>query len=627
MYKFKFADIGEGLHEGKVAEIYVKLGDTVKEGDSLFSVETDKITSDIPSPTGGVINKILFELGGTVHVGEEIFWIDDGSGPASDSPEPAAAEAKPAAEEHKSSAGDLFGSRRRKPGGSAAAAAPSPAPAPVAAPAPAAVAAPSVAGKVAGKAYTGAVEAEYDVIVIGAGPGGYLAAEEAGKYGLKTLIIEKQYWGGVCLNVGCIPTKALLHATEELYNLEHSHEHNGIVADFKALKIDRQKTWINIQKNKKSVVDKIVGGVKFLMKAAKATSIEGEAKFVGSHELEVNGKVYRGKNIIIATGSLDRKLNLPGFEQAYKDEVVLSSDKLINLDSHLPETLGIIGAGVIGVEFAEVFAMAGTKVTIIQNTDAILANAPLAKEIKTELTNHLKKYGVEFKFNASTTKIEKNQLFFEVGGKEESMKFDKILAAVGRIPTPLNAGEVGIEIGQRNEIIVDDKLMTNVENVYAIGDVTGKNMLAHVAYRHAIRVVESIVGEEEVYPKQEIPGCIYTKPEIAFVGLTEQQAKEAGYDVVTSKYSFSTLGKALASSEGNGFVQLVVDKKYGRILGCHIIGKNSTDYIAEIVLAMDNEISVFEIAATIHPHPTYGEIVWEAARALSLKLNIEKHKK
>ncbi|VEU77825.1 dihydrolipoyl dehydrogenase [Mycoplasmopsis columbinasalis] len=469
------------------------------------------------------------------------------------------------------------------------------------------------------------IDAEFDVIVVGSGPGGYLAAEEAGKQGLKTLIVEKEFWGGVCLNVGCIPTKTLLKSAEVLETIAHAGEY-GVIGNLGDLKIDFEQTWAKMHERKYKVVDQLTKGVQMLMKGSKVATEFGEAKFLSPHVIEVNGKVYKAKNMILAMGSHARKLTmLPGFEKAYEANIALTSKQAINYDSKLPKSIAIVGGGVIGVEFAQVFKTAGAQVTILQNTDSILMG--IDKDAIKEMTKVLTSSGVNIIYNAQTKELNaNNELVYSVDGVDHTIKADVYLIAVGRIPNSQGLKEVGIEVGARGEVVVDQHMRTNVEGVYAIGDLTGQAMLAHVAYQHAITAVESILGFDTVYKNKPIPGCIYTHPEISFTGLTEEQAKEKGIDAFSAKYSFGFLGKAIAAKATTGFAKLVVDKKDGKILGGHIIGANSTDYIAEITLAIEKGLTVFDLTHTIHPHPTFSEIIWECARAAALKLHLE-HKK
>ncbi|BBG41798.1 dihydrolipoamide dehydrogenase [Mycoplasmopsis californica] len=476
-----------------------------------------------------------------------------------------------------------------------------------------------------GVAYTGHIDAEFDAIVVGAGPGGYLAAEELGKSGKKTLIIEKEFWGGVCLNVGCIPTKAMLASAHIIDTLKHAADY-GVVANLEDLKINLEETWRKMHERKAAVVKQISAGVKMLMKGSKVAIEEGEAEWLGSHVVKVNDKVYKGQNIIMAMGSRARKLNLEGFEQGYKDFKVITSREAINWDKELPKSVTIVGGGVIGVEFAQVFATAGSKVTIIQNTDSLLTG--LDKDVIKEITKAFKARGIEVIYGASTTALyDKKELFYTVNGEEKTIESDIYLLAVGRVPSSQNLEKTGVEIGPRGEVIVDEYLRTNVENVYAIGDLTAQNMLAHVAYQHALVAVAHILGHDVKYLlSKPTPGCIYTHPEIAVVGLTEEKAKELGMDVFSSKYAFAYLGKAIATKDTEGFCKLVVDRQSGLIVGGSIIGANATDYIAEIAMAMEHKLSVSDVTYTTHPHPTFNEIVWEAARSAHLKLELEKAK-
>lgn len=613
MYKFKFADIGEGLHEGVVSQIYKKEGDQVNEGDSLFSVETDKITADIPSPKTGKIVKVLMAEGDTIHVGQEIYFIDDGTGetvseeaPKSETKEeaPAAAGASVVGEVKVSDTLLSFDFGPKKPKTES--------PKKPVVESEKKVEEKLLKTAVSGKIYDGKVDQEFDVIVVGSGPGGYLAAAEAGNNGLSTLIVEKEFWGGVCLNVGCIPTKAMLKTAEVFDYLERFSDF-GLDG-----KSDLKISWEKMHQRKADVVNKLVGGVKAIVKSAKATSIFGDAKFVGAREISVNGKVYRGKNVILATGSTDRKLNLAGFEEGYRSGKILTSKEAINL-LEKTDSIVIIGGGVIGVEFAQIFAAAGIKVTILQNLPRLLAN--LDTEISQIITKNLVDKGVKVILNTNILRYENDKVIYEFEGKTESISADKFLVSIGRQANSEGLAEVGIELDARKSVIVDDQCKTNVANVYAIGDLSAKAMLAHVAYRHAVVAVSAILGKSDKYQDKSVPACVYTHPEIAVVGLTEEQAKEQGYDFVVGKASFSHIGKAIASGNAYGFAKLIVDKKYGEIIGAHIIGPVATDMISEIVISIDSEVTIYELANAIHPHPTYSEIIWEAARSAVSKLN------
>ncbi|WP_215741527.1 dihydrolipoyl dehydrogenase [Mesomycoplasma hyorhinis] len=625
MFKFKFADIGEGLHEGVVGEIFVKEGDMVKEGDSLFSVETDKMTSEIPSPATGKVVKILMAQGDTIHVGQEIFHIDDGKGDSAEEAAPAPTTEEPKKEEPQEEGGasvvgevkvsnELFDlSAFTKPKSTTTAEnKPASALSRRAAMRERALAQQAEA-KSKGTTYSGSVDEEFDVIVIGSGPGGYLAASEAGQNGLKTLIVEKEFWGGVCLNVGCIPTKAMLKSVEVLELVNHASDY-GVIGHTVPFKL----SWEKMHQRKRDVVAKLVGGVQGIVRAAKAKSEVGEAEFLASHVIRVNGKVYRGKNLIIATGSTDRRIDLPGFAQAYQSGKVITSKEAINLEKQ-PKSITIVGGGVIGVEFAQIFATAGTKVTILQNLPLILAN--FDSEISKQVSANLEKLGVKIVTNATTQRFENDEVVYTVDNQEHRIKSELTLVSVGRVPNTQGLKEVGLELGPRSELVADEFCKTNVEGVYAIGDVSGKSMLAHVAYRHAVVAVANIVGKKEKYSDKTVPACIYTNPEIASIGLTEEQAKAKGIDFIVGKASYGHIGKAIATNETQGFAKLLVDKEFGEIIGVHILGAVATDIISELVVAVDLETTVYEVADAIHPHPTYSEIVWEAARNAVAKLN------
>lgn len=568
MYEFKFSDIGEGLHQGTVAEVYKNVGDVVKEGDSLFSVETDKMTSDIPCPVDGKISKVLLKVGDVIHVGDIVYIIDTGNAKASDSTE-------------KSTSSTTVESLTTKSDAK-----------------------------------------EYDLIVIGAGPAGYLTAEEASKLGLKTLIVEKEFWGGVCLNIGCIPTKALLNSTEHI-NAVKDAEKLGVVFKGKPSEVDFAKSWIAIQDKKDAVVNKIVGGVKMLLKSAKVEAIEAIANFVGPKEIEVKGQKYRAKNIVLATGSVSRRLTLPGFEQGYKNQQVITSRHAIHMRDY-PKHLVIIGAGVIGIEMAQVYASAGVKVTIVQNTAEIL-NSKIATVIKNAIVKKFSQnYGIEFIFNANIKELKNKTLILEVEGVEKKIEAEKILVSIGRKTVTLGVENFGVELDERGVIKVDSNYQTSVPGLYAIGDVNAINMLAHAAYGQAQEVVKTLTNHSKINKTTNVPAAIYTNPEIAMVGLSETEAKAKGYNVLVAKFSYAHLGRAVATGKDEGLAEIYVNAENGAILGCQVFGANASDFISEITMAMDNEITIYEVAATIHPHPSYSEIIWEAARSVVLKLETQR---
>lgn len=362
-----------------------------------------------------------------------------------------------------------------------------------------------------------------------------------------------------------------------------------------------------MQERKQKVVDTLVGGVLALMRGNKVKTIKGEAKFLAPKVVEVNGEVFATQNIIIATGSKNRKLTLPGFEEAYKSTFAITAEEAIQIDK-LPKELVIIGGGVIGIEFAQIFSASGSKVTVIQNGPTIIP--ALDVDLVKVLTDKLVQSGITIITNAETTKIEKDTLFYKVNGEEKTISASKIMVSVGRIPVIANTKEVGYEIGARGEIVIDEFCQTNIPGAYAIGDVTFKTMLAHVAYQHAHIAVKHILGRGDLaYTGKTVPACIYTHPEIASVGMSEKQAKESGRPFIVEKHQMKFIGKAIAANETLGFCKMIVDTETQEILGAHIIGAHATDLIAELVVAIDLETTVREIGRAIHPHPTFSEII------------------
>ena len=580
MYKFKFADIGEGLHEGVVAEIYKNVGDTVKEGDPLFSVETDKVTSDIPSPADGKIVKILMKEGDTIKVGDEIYYIDDGKG---DSVEPKAVVKEEEEEE--------------KP-------------------------APSVVGNLkqsndlldfskfsnvkTGKAEeVGEITKSVDLVIIGSGPGGYLAAEIASKHGLKTIIAEKNSPGGVCLNVGCIPTKALLHSAK-VYNSLKSQNLNGF--SFKSSEINFD--WNTILKHKEDVVTKLVSGVRSILKTPNIELISGYASIFDKNTVIINDKKYKTKYIIIATGSSPIKLPLKGFDKAREEDVIIDSTQALSLDS-IPKSLVIIGGGVIGLEFASLYNEFGTKVTILEGLSRIIP--PCDNEISVYATKLAKKANIDIITNAKVISYENNEIKYEHDGAIKSIKADKVLESVGRRTNVDAIGNIGIKLGSRKEIVVNKQMQTSVENILAIGDVTGSAMLAHVAYAHAKIAINTIIGVKDAYNPLIVPAAIYTFPEISMVGRTEEQLKEEKIEYLKVSIPNYILGKSIADGATEGFTKLLFSKKYGEILGCHMINFNASDIISEVALIMEMEGTIFNLNKTIHPHPSISETLSECA--------------
>ena len=448
---------------------------------------------------------------------------------------------------------------------------------------------------------------EYEVAVIGAGPGGYETAIKAAQMGKKTCIIESTYFGGTCLNVGCIPTKALIR-TAELYSEIKEADHFAIEG------VDLSKVSVNmkkLQQRKNTVVKTLVGGVKGLLRGNKVTVIEGKASFVDAHTLAVGDKKVTAENVIIATGS---SVFMPPFIAQEGKNNILTSTEALDLD-HVPGTVAVIGGGVIGVEFAFLLNKLGSKVTVLELMDHIL---PMVDEEVSGLAQkRMAKEGVTFQLGAKVSKVKDNVVYYEAEGKQCEVKADAILMAVGRTPNTegLNAEGIGIEF-DRKAIKVDEFMRTNIAGVYAIGDVNGKVMLAHTASHEGMVAVAHICGHEEEMNYDRIPSCIYLSPEIACIGLTEKQAREKyGDGIKIGRFNMMANGKSLIAGDTDGMFKAIVEGETGEILGVHLYGQHVTDMIGEISVAMTAEATAEEVIHAIHPHPTVNEAMGEAFMA------------
>ncbi|WP_425447059.1 dihydrolipoyl dehydrogenase [Dethiothermospora halolimnae] len=447
---------------------------------------------------------------------------------------------------------------------------------------------------------------EYDIIVLGAGPGGYVAAIKAAHMGAKTAIIEKDDVGGVCLNWGCIPTKTLLKSAKVYQNIMKSEKFGVTIKDKGCVSID----WNGMQDRKDKVVKKLTGGVKSLLKKNGVDLYRGYGEIIDKNTLKVNDETIKTKNLILATGSTPRIPDIDGIEKAVDNGFVVTSKGILELND-IPNELIVIGGGVIGVEFATLYNALGSKVTILQRGDEILTNVD--KDIRSTMTKILKREGVKIVYNVDTKGFKDNKIMATVDGKKEEFNADRILMSIGRVANTYQLDRIGIDIDKRGNVTTNEKMETNVKGVYAIGDMNGKYMLAHVASAEGIVAVENIMGENSKMSYDNAPSCIYGFPEIGTAGLTEQMAKDRGHDVIVSTFPISANGKALAEGESDGFIKIVADKKYGEVLGVHILSANATDMIAEAVTTMELEGTVHELAKSIHPHPTLSEIVMEAA--------------
>ncbi len=448
----------------------------------------------------------------------------------------------------------------------------------------------------------------YDIIVLGSGPGGYVTAIRASQLGLKTAIVEKESLGGVCLNWGCIPTKALLKSAQVFNYLQHAEDYG-----LKAASVD--KDFDAVVKRSRGVAEGMSKGVQFLMKKNKIDVIEGFGKIAPGKKVTVTSgdksSTYQAKHIIIATGARSREL--PSLPQDGKK--IIGYREAMTLKKQ-PKKLIVVGSGAIGIEFAHFYNAMGTEVTIVEYMDRIVPVEDA--EVSKQLERSFKKSGITIMTNAEVTAVDTKGKGVVATVKtkkgEEQLQGDIVLSAVGIKTNIENIGleDVGIAV-DRDKILVDDFYQTNMPGYYAIGDVTKGPALAHVASAEGILCVEKIAGQQ-VTPLDygNIPGCTYCQPEVASVGLTEAQALEQGYDIKVGKFPFSASGKAQAGGHSDGFVKVIFDAKYGEWLGCHMIGAGVTDMIAEAVLGRKLETTGHEVLKAVHPHPTMSEAVMEA---------------
>ena len=445
----------------------------------------------------------------------------------------------------------------------------------------------------------------YDIIVIGGGPGGYVAAIKASQLGSKVALIEGDRIGGVCLNYGCIPTKTLLRSAKLYQDLMHAESFGIDIGGSDKVRVN----WANLMKRKTSVVNKIVGGVEQLVKLNKIDVYNGYGSALDANTVQVNGETLKAKHLILATGSSVMVPEIEGLKAAMDSGVVIDSTGAIMLEKQ-PESVTILGGGVIAVEFATLFNSLGTKVTVIQRSDEILKM--LDADVRSTMQRHLQSEGVSIVTGAKIEKIDGNTVHYSVGGEKTTVTSDKILSSLGRVPNLKGFESLGLKVDKRG-VVVDDHMETSVKGVYAIGDMCGKMMLAHVASAEGLIAAEAIHGSKDKIDYRKVPSCIYSFPEVGVIGYSEEEAIEAGYDVGTSTFPLTANGKAVAEGETTGFVKIVHDKKYGEVIGVHIVSSHATDMIAEAAVSMALEGTIHDIAKTVHPHPTLSEIVMEAA--------------
>jgi len=459
----------------------------------------------------------------------------------------------------------------------------------------------------------------YDAIVIGGGPGGYVAGIRCAQLKLKTLVIERESLGGVCLNWGCIPSKALIAAANFVEKARHGAETMGVTVSGVTVDAAKMQAWKN------GIVKKLTGGVATLLKGNGAEFLYGDARFVDAKTLEITTKdgverVTATKGIIIATGS--RPIEIPGFK--YDGEKIISAKEGVSLAT-LPKRIAIIGGGIIGMELGGVYSKLGVEVTIVEFLPKVLAT--MDDDLVAPVTRAMGKGGCKFITNAKATGQERLadgtlRLSLDVQGAKQTLDCDVVLVAVGMRPNSEGLGldAVGVALDKRGHVVIDDGCRTNVPGVYAIGDVSGGPYLAHKASKEGEICAEVLAGHKSARDWRAMPAATFTHPEIASVGLFEREAKEKGLDITVGKFPFSVSGRAMAALETEGFVKVIAqkvgkDKKDRKIIGVHVVGPEASNLISEAALALEMDAYVEDMALTIHPHPTLSESMMEAAKA------------
>ena len=449
----------------------------------------------------------------------------------------------------------------------------------------------------------------FDVIVIGGGPGGYVCAIRCSQLGLKTACIDASpALGGTCLNVGCIPSKALLHASHQLHESKNNFSKMGIISEPPVV------DWKEMQKYKDMIIKQNTQGIEFLFKKNKVNYINGHAHFTNKNEIQVNDKTYTSNNIVIATGS--EATSLPGLD--IDEELIVSSTGALSLNK-IPAKMAVIGGGVIGLELGSVYSRLGTEVTVLEYQNSITPE--MDKDVSKNLQRILKQQGIKFKTNCAVSTVEKLKGKVRVNfinnktESNEKIETEIVLVATGRkaYSNGLCFEEIGGLVDERGGIETDMKNLTNLSSIYAIGDVTNGPMLAHKAEEEGIAVAETIAGQKSHINFNHIPNVIYTNPEVASVGMTEEMLKNSNKSYKVGKFNFAGNARAKLVFSSAGFVKLLTDSKTDRILGCHIIGPNAGDIIHEVCVAMEFGASAQDLAMTCHAHPTFSEAIKEAA--------------
>ncbi len=584
LIEVKVPDIGD-FKDVPVIEILVKPGDRVEKEDSLVTLESDKATMDVPSPEAGVVKELTVKVDDKVSEGSVILTLEAASKTAQ--PEPATTQ-----------------KADKEP---AASARPATTPAPQEASAKQAVPQPAAVAELAA-AEKGDIHAQ--VVVLGSGPGGYTAAFRAADLGMQVVLIERyDSLGGVCLNVGCIPSKALLHAARVISEAEEMSEF-GVAFSKPKIEVEKLRNWKN------GVVERLTKGLAGLAKQRKVQVVAGTGKFVSQRMIEVQTgdgvKKVSFDSAIIAAGS--EVARIPGLP--YDDSRLMDSTDALKL-TELPKNMLVIGGGIIGLEMATVYDALGTKITVVELADGLIPGAD--RDLIRPLHKRLEKLyeGIYIKTKVTSLTAQKSGLkaTFEGENAPDPQVYDRVLLSVGRRPNGKNiaAEAAGIQVDERGFIPVDKQMRTNVENIYAIGDIVGEPMLAHKATHEGKLAAEVIAGHKAAFDARTIPSVAYTDPEIAWMGVTETQAKAQGIAVEKAVFPWAASGRALATGRDEGITKLLFDKNTKRLLGAGMVGPNAGELIAETVLALEMGADAEDIGLTIHPHPTLSETVFFAA--------------
>ena len=590
----KVPNLGD-FKDVEIIEVHVAVGDTVQPEGTLITLETDKAAMEVPSTAGGVVKELLVQKGDRISEGQLIIRLE-GEAAAVPASTPASASAS-------TSTSAAVSAQTTPPpapsggsvSGSAAPAGRSPPPAAI----------PDTAAS-----YSGPVDLETELLVLGAGPGGYPAAFRAADLGLKVTLVERgATLGGVCLNVGCIPSKALLHAAKVIEDVEGMAD-CGLRFAEPQIDIDALRGW------KERIVGKLTGGLASLAQKRKVDIVRGTGSFLSPYHLQVvdgdQRKVIAFRQCVIAAGS--ESVRLPGFPE---DPRIIDSTGALELRS-LPKTMLVVGGGIIGLEMATVYSALGTKISVVELTDGLMPGCD--PDLVRPLQRRIAKRYAQIMTGTKVTKIvpaaDGLQVTFE-GKTSATESYEQVLMAVGRIPNGkrLSAEKAGITVDQRGFIPVDKQMRTNLPHIFAVGDIVGQPMLAHKASHEGRVAAEVAAGHKAAFDARVIPSVAYTDPEIAWVGMTETEAKAAGTDYGKGQFPWAASGRALGLNRDEGMTKLLFDTKTHRVIGAGIVGPNAGDLIAEVALAIEMGCDAADIGLTIHPHPTLSETVAFAAEA------------